>query len=70
VTSIPPLDCALCGRCIGSTATHWMLAGVLRRVICARCVDKHDLYDQCNNTFGNRAYMAVKLGLIRQHGGV
>ncbi len=58
----PAFDCALCGRRIGKTATHWILREVLRRVICTRCADKHDLYDRCE-ALGSRAGVAAELGL-------
>lgn len=58
----PAFDCGLCGRRIGKTATHWVLAEVLRRVICSRCVDKNDLYDHID-AHGSRAGIAATLGI-------
>ena len=58
----PTFDCALCGRHISKTATHWVLRELLRRVVSTRCVGKHDLYDRCS-THGTSAGIAAHLGL-------
>lgn len=58
----PAFDCALCGQRIGRTRTHWVLREVLRRVICTRCIDKHDLYGHVGS-HGSRAFAASHLGL-------
>ena len=58
----PAFDCGMCGRRIGKSAVHWVLAEVLRRVICSRCVDKHDLYDHVE-MHDTRAGIAAHLGL-------
>jgi hypothetical protein len=56
----PAFDCALCGRRIGKAATHWQFAA--RGVLCSRCVDREDLYDE-EHRMGTRAGIAHVLGL-------
>lgn len=58
----PAFNCGMCGRRIGKTATHWKLREILARVICSRCIDKHDLYDKVD-AHGTRAGIAAYLGL-------
>lgn len=57
----PPFDCALCARRIGKTASHYLLSG--QSVICVRCLDRHDLYDEKSPGAGTRAGIARLLGV-------
>ena len=56
----PGFQCAICGMPIGKTRTHYVLRD--GRVICVRCLSKHDLHDDCE-TQGTRAGIAAHLGL-------
>jgi hypothetical protein len=76
VKPAPPLDCGICGRRIGKTAGHYLLAG--RQLACGRCIERgrilhgqvypdcaarwHDLLDHLDST-GTRAGIAHVLGL-------
>lgn len=62
MNAAPSFNCSLCARRIGKAANHWVLAEVLCRVICTRCMDKHDLYDKYRAN-GTRAGIASYLGL-------
>ncbi|HEY6706076.1 MAG TPA: hypothetical protein VJB61_00580 [Actinomycetota bacterium] len=59
----PPLDCAVCGRRIGKTRTHFLLND--QRVICERCRMRPDprVYDDQVAAMGTRAGIAHVLGL-------
>jgi hypothetical protein len=55
---VPAFRCALCDWKIGRQAKHWVLAD--RRVICEKCLDRHDLRGKARH--GNRNVAALYLG--------
>lgn len=57
----PPFDCAMCNKRIGKERTHWQIKN-RPGLICAACLDKHDLYNDIECS-GTRAGMAAVRGL-------
>lgn len=56
----PAFGCAICDRQIGKPRTHYVLKD--DRVICSRCIDSRDLYDDLKCS-GTRAGIAHVVGL-------
>lgn len=57
----PAFDCADCGRLIGKTRAHFLLAD--DRVVCIRCEASHDAAGRVANMHAPRAWVARRKGL-------
>jgi uncharacterized protein YlaI len=59
-TPAPSFQCDRCRETIGEKTSHWLFKD--RRVMCSRCVDRLDAYDE-PRVIGSRAFVAAQLAV-------